>query len=125
MLAAIRERADAVIASEPEQSEIAEAARYLRNHWTALTRFVADGRLPLDNNVAERQQRSIAQRLTQGCRYHVRVARRLHRRPQRWRDRSTQILVNPERSMRRTEPSAILTMVTQIFTSWNQMGALG
>ena len=31
-LAAIRERADAVIASEPEQSEIAEAPRYLRSH---------------------------------------------------------------------------------------------
>jgi hypothetical protein len=60
LLAAIRERADAVIASEPEQSEIAEAARYLRNHWTALTRFVADGRLPLDSNAAERQQRPIA-----------------------------------------------------------------
>jgi hypothetical protein len=60
LLAAIRERADAVFASEPEQSEIAEAARYLRNHWTALTRFVADGRLPLDNNAAERHQRPIA-----------------------------------------------------------------
>jgi hypothetical protein len=31
-LAAIRERADAAIASKPEQSEIAEAPRYLRNH---------------------------------------------------------------------------------------------
>ncbi len=60
LLAAIRTRADAIIASEPEQSEIAEAARYLRNHWAALTRFVLDGRLPLDNNAAERQQRPIA-----------------------------------------------------------------
>jgi hypothetical protein len=33
---------------------------YLRNHWAALTRFVTDGRLPLDNNAAERQQRPIA-----------------------------------------------------------------
>lgn len=60
LLAAIRARADAIIATEPEQSELAEAARYLRNHWAALTRFVADGRLPLDNNAAERQQRPIA-----------------------------------------------------------------
>ena len=50
-------RAEAIIATEPEQSELAEGARYLRNHWTALTRFVDDGRLPLDNNAAERQQR--------------------------------------------------------------------
>jgi transposase len=60
LLEAIRSRTDAIIASEPEQSEIAEAARYIRNHWSALTRFVDDGRLPLDNNAAERQQRPIA-----------------------------------------------------------------
>lgn len=60
LLDAIRARADAIIATEPEQSELAEAARYLRNHWTALNRFVTDGRLPLDNNAAERQQRPIA-----------------------------------------------------------------
>ena len=60
LLAAIRARTDAIIASEPEQSELAEGARYVRNHWAALTRFVKDGRLPLDNNAAERQQRPIA-----------------------------------------------------------------
>jgi hypothetical protein len=60
LLEAIRSRTDAIIVSEPEQSEIAEAARYIRNHWSALTRFVDDGRLPLDNNTAERQQRPIA-----------------------------------------------------------------
>ena len=60
LLAAIRSRTDAIIASEPEQSELAEGARYLRNQWDALTRFVNDGRLPLDNNAAERQQRPIA-----------------------------------------------------------------
>ncbi|MBA2481872.1 MAG: transposase, partial [Planctomycetes bacterium] len=60
LLAAIRVRTDAIIASEPEQSELAEGARYVRNHWAALTRFVNDGRLPLDNNAAERQQRPIA-----------------------------------------------------------------
>lgn len=60
LLDAIRTRADAIIATEPEQSELAEGARYLRNHWAALTRFVYDGRLPLDNNAAERQQRTIA-----------------------------------------------------------------
>jgi transposase len=33
---------------------------YLLNHWVALTRFVTDGRLDLDNNLCERQLRSIA-----------------------------------------------------------------
>ena len=60
LLAAIRERADAIITKEPEQSGLAEGARYLRNHWEALCRFLTDGRIPLDNNAAERQQRPIA-----------------------------------------------------------------
>ena len=60
LLAALRSRTDAIIISEPEQSELAQGARYVRNHWEALTRFVHDGRLPLDNNAAERQQRPIA-----------------------------------------------------------------
>ncbi|MBV9542409.1 MAG: IS66 family transposase, partial [Alphaproteobacteria bacterium] len=60
ILAAIDARAQAIIATEPHQSELADGARYLRAHWTALTRFVDDPRLPLDNNAAERQQRPIA-----------------------------------------------------------------
>ncbi len=60
ILGAIAARADAIIASEPRQSGLADGARYIRTHWAALTRFAADGRLPLDNNAAERQQRPIA-----------------------------------------------------------------
>jgi transposase len=33
---------------------------YATNHWQALTRFLDDGRLPLDNNAAERALRPIA-----------------------------------------------------------------
>jgi hypothetical protein len=33
---------------------------YASNHWGALTRFLEDGRLPLDNNAAERALRPIA-----------------------------------------------------------------
>jgi transposase len=60
LLAAIRDRADRILASEPPESPVAKGAQYLCNHWDALTRFVEDGRLPLDNNAAERQQRPIA-----------------------------------------------------------------
>jgi transposase len=60
LLAAIAARADAIILTEPHQSGLADGARYLRTHWTALTRFVGNPRLPLDNNAAERQQRPIA-----------------------------------------------------------------
>lgn len=60
ILGAIAARADAIIASEPRQSGLADGARYMRTHWTALTRFAIDGSLPLDNNAAERQQRPVA-----------------------------------------------------------------
>jgi transposase len=46
--------------TEPPSSEIAKAAAYGVNHWTALTRFVDDGRVSLDNNLCEQQLRDIA-----------------------------------------------------------------
>lgn len=42
------------------QSPLAKAFAYAANHWQALTRFLDDGRLPLDNNAAERALRPIA-----------------------------------------------------------------
>lgn len=46
--------------SEPPSSDLAKAAAYPLNHWEALTRFVDDGRLSLDNSICEQQQRAIA-----------------------------------------------------------------
>jgi hypothetical protein len=37
-----------------------QAIAYGRKRWIALTRFVDDGRLEIDNNIAERAMRSIA-----------------------------------------------------------------
>lgn len=42
------------------KSPLAQAMNYAVNHWRALTRFFDDGRLPLDNNAAERMMRPIA-----------------------------------------------------------------
>ena len=42
------------------KSPLAQAMGYCANHWDALTRFLEDGRLPLDNNAAERALRPIA-----------------------------------------------------------------
>lgn len=47
-------------ASEPPASDLAKAAGYPLNHWKALTRFVDDGRISLDNNLCEQQLRDIA-----------------------------------------------------------------
>ena len=46
--------------NEPPGSAFAKATRYVLNHWTALTRFLDDGRLLLDNNGTERQLRAVA-----------------------------------------------------------------
>ena len=47
-------------ANEPPSSELAKAANYCLNHWTALTRFLEDGRLSPDNNICEQQLRDVA-----------------------------------------------------------------
>jgi transposase len=47
-------------ASEPPSADLAKATAYILNQWEALTRFVQDGRLSLDNNLCEQQLRAIA-----------------------------------------------------------------
>ncbi len=41
-------------------SKLGQALNYLRNHWQALNEYVADGRLPIDNNWVERLMKRIA-----------------------------------------------------------------
>lgn len=41
------------------KSPIGEAITYARNQWTALTRYIEDGRLEIDNNAAERALRAV------------------------------------------------------------------
>lgn len=47
-------------AKEPPASVLHKACAYSLKHWTALTRFLDDGRLRPDNNDCERQIRSLA-----------------------------------------------------------------
>ena len=42
------------LASEPPASALAKACGYSLRQWVALTEFVNDGLLPLDNNCCER-----------------------------------------------------------------------
>lgn len=42
------------------KSSLGKAINYIRNNWEALKRFLSDGRLPIDNNDAERNLRRIA-----------------------------------------------------------------
>ena len=45
---------------EPPASALAKACAYSLKNWAALTRFLGDGILPLDNNLCEQQIRSLA-----------------------------------------------------------------
>jgi len=51
---------DALVATVLPKSPLADAVRYVTNQWTALQRFVEDGRVRIDNNGAENQLRAVA-----------------------------------------------------------------
>ena len=51
---------EAVLTKLSAKSELAEAFRYILKRRVALTRFVSDGRLEADNNIAENAMRAIA-----------------------------------------------------------------
>lgn len=42
------------------KSDLADALRYLRNHWEALSVYASDGRVPIDNNRVEQLMREVA-----------------------------------------------------------------
>ena len=51
---------DAQLKLIPGKSDLAGAIRYARSRWTALTRYLDDGRLEISNNAAENQIRPVA-----------------------------------------------------------------
>jgi len=52
--------ADATVSKLSAKSTLAEAFRYAINRRQALARFISDGRLEVDNNIAENAMRCIA-----------------------------------------------------------------
>lgn len=59
-IAALRTRLEEVLGQVSGKSALAEAIRYALSRWPALTRYLADGRLEIDNNIAERAMRAVA-----------------------------------------------------------------
>ncbi len=60
ILADLKAFLDATLAKISGKSSLAGAIRYVTSRWTALTRFVDDGRLEMTNNAAERAIRPLA-----------------------------------------------------------------
>jgi transposase len=60
LLAKIDAERQALTAIVLPKSPLGEAVRYLTNQWTALQRYVEDGRVAIDNNRAENQLRLVA-----------------------------------------------------------------
>lgn len=60
IVADLRQWIDAHLGTFLPQDDITKALNYANNHWEALTRFLTDGRIPIDNNWAERAVKAIA-----------------------------------------------------------------
>ena len=60
VLAELRAFFDATMAKVSGKSNLAAAFRYAASRWTALTRYIDDGRLEMTNNAAERAIRPLA-----------------------------------------------------------------
>jgi transposase len=60
LLDALRTWFEATLPKLSRKSDLAVAARYALSRWQALSRYVDDGRLEIDNNPAERALRSVA-----------------------------------------------------------------
>jgi transposase len=60
LLAKIAAERDQLARTVLPKSPLGDAVRYLTNQWTALQRFVEDGRFAIDNNRAENQLRVVA-----------------------------------------------------------------
>lgn len=60
LLAPLHEWLEGILARTSRKSALAEAARYSLARWAALTRYVDDGHLEIDNNAAERALRGVA-----------------------------------------------------------------
>jgi hypothetical protein len=74
LLTALRKWLQELLPRVSAKSEIAQAIRYSLARWKALTRYVDDGRLEMDNNAAERALRGVSPRAQElplhglGCR---------------------------------------------------------
>jgi transposase len=60
LLAELHDWLHAVLTRVSTKSELAKAARYSLARWQALTRYVDDGRIEIDNSAAERALRGVA-----------------------------------------------------------------
>jgi transposase len=60
ILARLRERLEDAYPTLRPRTKLAEAIHYTLHRWEALGRYLADGRLPIDNNLVERLLRPVA-----------------------------------------------------------------
>jgi hypothetical protein len=60
LLAELRAWMEKTLRSLSPKSETAEAIRYALSRWRALTRYIDDGRIEIDNSAAERALRAVA-----------------------------------------------------------------
>jgi transposase len=60
LLESLRQWLRETLSRVSKKSELAKAIGYVLTRWTALTRYVSDGGIEIDNNAAERSLRAVA-----------------------------------------------------------------
>lgn len=100
----------------PQRSTLAEAIRYALNRWTALCRFLEDGRIDLDTNTVERAIRPV----TLGRKNHLFAGS--DRGADRWATVATLITTA---KLNDVEPQAWLTEVLQRLTDGHPINRIG
>ncbi|MGZ2505404.1 transposase [Rhizobium beringeri] len=59
LLADLKSRIEETLSTLPQKQKLAEAMRYALSRWAALSVYIDDGRVEIDNNIAERAMRPL------------------------------------------------------------------
>ena len=59
ILSELKRWIEATLPTLPQKQKLAEAMRYALSRWTALSVYIDDGRVEIDNNIAERAMRPL------------------------------------------------------------------
>ncbi|KVM80977.1 hypothetical protein WJ60_26660 [Burkholderia ubonensis] len=114
LLTAFKAWLDELASKVLPQSLLGEAIGYCRRQWQYLIRYVDDGRLPLDNNVIERDIRPFATaRKSWLFSDTVAGAKASALRPSRWR-----ALQRPRRGHRRSIPAIAMRQCSPVSCKW-------
>jgi transposase len=107
---------EATLSTLPQKQRLAEAMRYALSRWTALSVYIDDGRVEIDNNIAERAMRPLGIGRKNSYDHYQVLGRTLKRHPPR---RQRIALRHGRDGSERQEYSTVAqTLVLGLATQW-------